>query len=108
MELIKGENMKYFILILFLLCSCAMTQADLDYSWWAMQQEYHSDKPIPKIIYVDKEFIRNDGMQIKGMYIPKTDTIVLYKDFTYDTIIHEMHHAMGNDLGEYAVYLWNR
>jgi hypothetical protein len=93
--------MKSLFLILLFLTSCGISQADLDYTWFRMQQEYQSDKPIPKIIYVDKEVIREDGMQIKGVF--RDEILTLYKDFTYDTIIHEMHHAMGNDLGEYAI-----
>ena len=97
--------MKYLIIILLFLTSCGISQADLDFTWYRMQQEYQSDKVMPKMVYVDKEMIRADGYQIKGMY--RDDTIYLYQDYTYDTIIHEMHHAMGNDLGEYAIIPFN-
>ena len=100
--------MKYLIIILlFLTSACGISQADLDFTWYRMQQEYQSDKPMPKMVYVDKEVIRGDGFPIMGLYNTETDIIYLYRYFIYDTIIHEMHHAMGNDLGEYAIIPFN-
>ena len=95
------------VLFFFFSCSCSISQADLDFTWYRMQQEYQSDKSMPQITYMDKEVIRGDGYQIKGTYNPESDIILLYRGYTYDTIIHEMHHAMGNDLGEYAIIPFN-
>lgn len=99
--------MKALLIILLLLSSCSISQADLDFTWYRMQQEYHSDKPMPNIVYLDKRNKNCDGFPVRGIYNTEVNIIYLYQDYTYDTIIHEMHHAMGDDLGEYAIIPFN-
>jgi hypothetical protein len=83
------------------LAGCAVTEKDLKFTWDQMQEYYgKKDIPMPRIIVKDEVKYTHDDYRIVGAYIPNEHVIVLYGALYYDVLIHEFHHALGNDLEE--------
>jgi hypothetical protein len=87
--------------ILLMLFGCAITQQDLDFTWFKLQEYYGvKDKVMPEIMYIDRVEINAEGYIVTGRYFPATNQIHLYKYYDYTTIEHEFRHALGDDIGE--------
>jgi hypothetical protein len=89
------------IIITAALVGCAITEKDINYTWDQMKMSYKDNNTsMPRIIVNENKVYTNDGYPIRGMYVPNQHLVVLYAGWDYETIIHEFHHALGNDLGE--------
>ena len=107
MKRILGELKKGLMGILCLMfiaitfTGCAVTQKDIEFTWDRMK-EYYGDTvtPIPRIFWVDEEIYNEEGYKVLSCYFKEQHLIVLYDGHDYETIEHEFHHALGNNLGE--------
>ena len=92
------------ILTLFIFSCSGINQKDVQYTWDMMCDEYKvKNRAIPKIVYIDEYRENCQGYPIYGIYTVQLYQVILFKGFGYSTLIHEFHHALGNDLGEYIL-----
>jgi hypothetical protein len=65
-------------------------------------KEYYKDTitPLPNISLVNEKIYNEEGYKVLSCYFKEQHLVELYDGHDYETIEHEFHHALGNNLGE--------
>jgi hypothetical protein len=96
-------KMLLLVCLILTLSACAYTHEDIQIAWDKMALfDGQEGKPIPHIMYIHEapKHPNCDDCRLYALYNPSRHLVVLYQDWSWVDLEHELWHALGHDLGE--------